>query len=69
MPRLSRRATSATGRSPHGERGLKLTVGGTAKALAGGSLPARGAWIEIKSMHDPRVQQSSRSPHGERGLK
>ena len=36
-------------RSPHGERGLKFTIGedGT---VTFGSLPSRGAWIEIPAL-------------------
>ena len=37
-----------TGRSPHGERGLKYALC-EAAALFYGSLPARGAWIEIRN--------------------
>ena len=40
------------GRSPHGERGLKLIrAGGTPCALP--SLPARGAWVEIRRPCNP----------------
>ena len=41
-------------RSPQGERGLKLICGHTSKRITG-SLPARGAWIEIawsENCHD-----------------
>ena len=34
-------------RSPHGERGLKLSCGKCANG-GGRSLPSRGAWIEIR---------------------
>ena len=34
-------------RSPHGERGLKWLLFSTIPSISG-SLPARGAWIEIK---------------------
>ena len=37
------------GRSPHGERGLKFPLAGSRKA-SNGSLPPRGAWIEILSI-------------------
>ena len=55
-------------RSPHGERGLKLCNNNslTGQAL---SLPARGAWIEIRSIAISNDDRLSRSPHGERGLK
>ena len=33
------------------------------------SLPARGAWVEIKQRHDVATRATGRSPHGERGLK
>ena len=33
------------------------------------SLPARGAWIEIKNLLTIHAMRASRSPHGERGLK
>ena len=35
------------GRSPHGERGLKLQGLALLLAVFGESLPSRGAWIEI----------------------
>ena len=55
-------------RSPHGERGLKY---GEARELlkVRGSLPARGAWIEIVDGDATPIALLSRSPHGERGLK
>ena len=34
-----------------------------------GSLPSRGAWIEIAKPKAASRWTSSRSPHGERGLK
>ena len=34
-----------------------------------GSLPARGAWIEILPRSACPTHQAGRSPHGERGLK
>ena len=57
-----------TGRSPHGERGLKSV---TAPVWVGEtlSLPSRGAWIEITLYPLPVPRLHSRSPHGERGLK
>ena len=56
------------GRSPHGERGLKcLDLSCNIDRLP--SLPARGAWIEIRVAHISGLSVYSRSPHGERGLK
>ena len=37
--------------------------------MAAGSLPTRGAWIEITDLLEQRRFFKSRSPHGERGLK
>ena len=56
------------GRSPHGERGLKLILIGW---ICGWilSLPTRGAWIEIQPLAHIRQGYLCRSPHGERGLK
>ena len=57
-----------SGRSPHGERGLKchcLLLNNDDQR----SLPARGAWIEMRVCNTTRLIKSSRSPHGERGLK
>ena len=57
-----------SGRSPHGERGLKLLV------VVGGfeqpeSLSSRRAWIEILLNVMLELSAVGRSPHGERGLK
>ena len=56
------------GRSPQGERGLK-----SAKEWpdddSDGSLPARGAWIEIVRARRFKYSVQRRSPQGERGLK
>ena len=62
------RCASRVRRSPHGERGLKSRLAGPFMDAVG-SLPSRGAWIEI--IHFRREQKSftRRSPHGERGLK
>ena len=55
------------GRSPHGERGLKLVlVDGVLDVLL--SLSSWRAWIEI-SAASRRPRKPRRSPHGERGLK
>ena len=35
-------------RSPHGERGLKFAGGMPLNGDSNGSLPSRGAWIEIQ---------------------
>ena len=56
------------GRSPSGERGLKYVLGHRRRVEAG-SLPIRGAWIEIKTCNARSGQTCSRSPSGERGLK
>ena len=59
---------AAVSRSPHGERGLKYCP---ARIFLGAveSLPARGAWVEIKMASVAAMLRNSRSPHGERGLK
>ena len=57
-----------TGRSPHGERGLKSSLLMDTVHPAG-SLPPRGAWIEITCPAILRCVPQCRSPHGERGLK
>ena len=50
-----------TGRSPHGERGLKLTLAISA-VLRIWSLPTRGAWIEMSANYvDPGFWQVA--PH------
>ena len=55
-------------RSPHGERGLKyVTLDG--EVIAVKSLPARGAWIEMRGQAAKPHALECRSPHGERGLK
>ena len=55
-------------RSPHGERGLKCKPLHLFSACLG-SLPPRGAWIEIYTYLYKPNNATSRSPHGERGLK
>ena len=55
-------------RSPHGERGLKLTYEEILGKL-NKSLPAWGAWIEIVARVENHDEAGGRSPHGERGLK
>ena len=59
---------AAVGRSPCGERGLKLSdVQNAVGSIA--SLPVRGAWVEIDK-HAARTSGcAGRSPCGERGLK
>ena len=57
------------GRSPCGERGLKLLLFGLAGLRAVQSLPVRGAWVEIGRPDAGRLQRFCRSPCGERGLK
>ena len=56
------------GRSPQGERGLKLAVMAD-YAKRQGSLSARRAWIEIRCTTGLMVLGLGRSPQGERGLK
>ena len=55
-------------RSPHGERGLKYEPN-EYRVTSLLSLPAWGAWIEIKDELDRMSLDERRSPHGERGLK
>ena len=57
-----------TGRSPHGERGLKCSLSLRASP-APGSLSTRRAWIEISLVKYSDTPTARRSPHGERGLK
>ena len=47
----SRTCSSASCRSPHGERGLKFQLGYPVRKLHM-SLPSRGAWIEMFEMAD-----------------
>ena len=58
----------SSGRSPHGERGLKLYSCNWV-IMARASLPAWGAWIEIRAALTTSAANPGRSPHGERGLK
>ena len=55
-------------RSPHGERGLKYYETGVL-AEKEGSLPPRGAWIEITTRDIIKAIKAVAPPHGERGLK
>ena len=59
---------SDTGRSLHGERGLKSYVSAFDKFVYL-SLPSRGAWIEINVIPVLSETPVRRSLHGERGLK
>lgn len=56
------------GRSPHGERGLKL-LGERKEASVRRRSPTRGAWIEITSTSARANLCARRSPHGERGFR
>ena len=56
-------------RSPCGERGLKFLSSVRARHGGRGSLPVRGAWVEILLRCKNRVNVGGRSPCGERGLK
>ena len=58
----------ASGRSPHGERGLKY-CGSDLYGFGVKSLPTRGAWIEMAMNPSMLLPIAGRSPHGERGLK
>ena len=53
----------AQSRSPHGERGLKST-GDANQTGSNGSLPPRGAWIEIYAQGMPRKFTRSLPPRG-----
>ena len=64
----ARRLPRAGGRSPCGERGLKC-VGRCRRSPDGGSLPVRGAWVEMRSKSILLARLPGRSPCGERGLK
>ena len=61
-------AVAVGGRSPQGERGLKLGVSQLG-AIPDMSLPARGAWVETQALAQGRAGAVGRSPQGERGLK
>ena len=61
-------ADSATGRTPHGVRGLKCR-GRCLDGCRGRSHPSRGAWIEIPGRLAVLARLTSRTPHGVRGLK
>ena len=56
------------GRSPCGERGLKYRLKAIAN-ISDGSLPVRGAWVEIETISRSQIKNARRSPCGERGLK
>ena len=56
------------GRSPYGERGLKLLVLSWHEGLEE-SLSLRRAWIEIPTGRSAWWCSTRRSPYGERGLK
>ena len=64
----ARVSDEAWGRSPHGERGLKLPATAFQPEICP-SLPAWGAWIEIRVFYIGWPTGICRSPHGERGLK
>ena len=51
------------GRSPRGERGLKLEAAGV-KVDTGRSLPPRGAWIEIRQVELELLAAGSLPPRG-----
>ena len=55
-------------RSPCGERGLKYGLCNPRK-VDSGSLPVRGAWVEMCPLRRGRGGRPGRSPCGERGLK
>ncbi len=57
------------GRSPRGERGLKYVFRVIRDKVFVGSLPPRGAWIEILVACKGIGTSVGRSPRGERGLK
>ena len=61
-------SADCTGRSPHGERGLKCHDGELMRRVYT-SLSSRRAWIEIFDCAVVSVGSWRRSPHGERGLK
>ena len=56
-----------TGRSPHGERGLKYST--SASRLPNASRSPHGERGLKYSTSASRLPNASRSPHGERGLK
>ena len=57
-----------SGRSPHGERGLKYERV-RKQQYPQTSLSSRRAWIEIPVKQETTRRCMGRSPHGERGLK
>ena len=65
---LAHRPEAGIGRSPRGERGLKSAVVHS-RYRQEGSLPSRGAWIEIHVIGIQDIINKRRSPRGERGLK
>ena len=58
----------ASGRSPHGERGLKCSRHHRIREQHE-SLSSWRAWIEIPTPLRKWLKTARRSPHGERGLK
>ena len=57
-----------SGRSPHGERGLKITTR-RLDSWCHVSLSSWRAWIEMTMSRSGARNAARRSPHGERGLK
>ena len=57
------------GRSPCGERGLKYRPAHGVVVVGVGSLPVRGAWVEMFMFVSFPGVCPCRSPCGERGLK
>ena len=66
--KFRRRAKKIFGRSPCGERGLKL-LSMVLQTIPQMSLPVRGAWVEIMLSSVHALTSICRSPCGERGLK
>ena len=56
-------------RSPRGERGLKSAILDGVGDILTGSLPSRGAWVEMMHARSSSCSARGRSPRGERGLK
>ena len=68
MFKADRKPSRGASRSPRGERGLKFPRDRASRSFRG-SLPSRGAWIEIYTIRQKIENGTRRSPRGERGLK
>ena len=69
MPSLGMDASNVSGRSPHGERGLKCLINPLGKSNSHSRSPHGERGLKSRRGWRSRRDCASRSPHGERGLK